>query len=87
MFDFMYQYYPAFIDGTAQTIIISLIGGFSGTILGVVLVLFRMSKVKFLRGFARAYIAIVRGTPAMIQVMLIYYTLSKCSDSYFRLKP
>jgi His/Glu/Gln/Arg/opine family amino acid ABC transporter permease subunit len=80
MFDFMYQYYPAFIDGTAQTIIISLIGGFRGTILGVVLVLFRMSKVKFLRGFARVYIAIVRGTPAMIQVMLIYYTLSKCIE-------
>lgn len=80
MFDFMYQYYPAFIDGTAQTIIISLIGGFIGTILGLVLVLFRMSKVKFLRGFARVYIAIVRGMPAMIQVMLIYYTLSKCIE-------
>lgn len=37
----------------------------------------RMSDFKVLSWLARCYVSIVRGTPAMIQVMLIYYSLSK----------
>lgn len=77
MFDFLGKYYPAFVDGTAQTILISLIGGLIGMVLGLMLVLCRMSKNPILTGIARVYIAVIRGTPAMIQVMLLYYTLSK----------
>lgn len=77
MFDFLAKYYPAFIDGTAQTILISLLGGIIGMLLGILLVLARLSKNPVLSLFARCYIAVIRGTPAMIQVMLLYYTLSK----------
>lgn len=77
MFGFLKQYYPVFIEGTAQTILISIIGILIGILLGLVFVLMRQSKLKVLEYLARIYIAIVRGTPAMIQVMLIYYTLSK----------
>ncbi|MFT8670007.1 amino acid ABC transporter permease [Liquorilactobacillus hordei] len=76
MFDFLKQYYPVFFEGTAQTILISIIGIVIGILLGLVFVMFRLSKIKVLSYIARVYIAIVRGTPAMIQVMLIYYTLS-----------
>ncbi|KRL07237.1 amino acid ABC transporter permease [Liquorilactobacillus hordei DSM 19519] len=65
-----------FFEGTAQTILISIIGIVIGILLGLVFVMFRLSKIKVLSYIARVYIAIVRGTPAMIQVMLIYYTLS-----------
>jgi polar amino acid transport system permease protein/polar amino acid transport system substrate-binding protein len=77
MFDFMKQYYPVFIEGTAQTIIISIIGILIGILLGLIFVMMRLSKFKLFEYLARVYIAIVRGTPSMIQVMLIYYTLSK----------
>nr|WP_054755852.1 amino acid ABC transporter permease [Liquorilactobacillus satsumensis] len=77
MFDFLKQYYPVFVEGTAQTIIISIIGILIGILLGLIFVMMRLSKIKVLSYIARVYIAIVRGTPAMIQVMLIYYTLSK----------
>ncbi|MFT9457599.1 MAG: amino acid ABC transporter permease [Liquorilactobacillus hordei] len=76
MFDFLKQYYPVFLEGTAQTILISIIGIVIGILLGLIFVMFRLSKIKVLSYIARVYIAIVRGTPAMIQVMLIYYTLS-----------
>lgn len=77
MFDFMKQYYPVFIEGTAQTILISVIGVLIGILLGLFFVMMRLSKLKVFEYIARIYIAIVRGTPSMIQVMLIYYTLSK----------
>ncbi|WP_461239963.1 amino acid ABC transporter permease [Paucilactobacillus sp. N302-9] len=77
MFDFLGKYYPLFLDGTALTIIISIIGVFLGIVLGLLIVMLRLSKVSLFQWIARLYIAIVRGTPSMIQVMLIYYTLSK----------
>ncbi|WP_034994693.1 amino acid ABC transporter permease [Liquorilactobacillus vini] len=77
MFGFMKQYYPVFLEGTAQTIIISIIGILIGILLGLLFVMMRLSKLKVFEYLARVYIAIVRGTPSMIQVMLIYYTLSK----------
>lgn len=80
MFNFLEKYYPLFLQGTAQTIIISLIGIAFGILLGFIVVMMRMSRLKVLSGIARVYIAIVRGTPAMIQVMLIYYTLAQFLD-------
>lgn len=77
MFSFLGQYYPLFLDGTALTIIISIIGVALGIILGLIMVLMRLSHLKVLQWISRLYISIVRGTPSMIQVMLIYYTLSK----------
>lgn len=77
MFDFLGQYWPLFLEGTAQTMIISIIGVIIGFLIGLLMVLMRMSKVKPISWIARAYIAIVRGTPSMIQVMLIYYLLAR----------
>lgn len=76
MFDFLGHYYPMFIDGTVLTIIISIIGVLIGIALGLLIVLMRLSKVKVFQWFAKIYVAIVRGTPSMIQVMLTYYVLS-----------
>ena len=77
MFDFLGRYYPAFLEGTAQTIIISIIASIIGILIGLLLVLMRISDNKILETISRVYISIVRGTPSMIQVMLIYYSLSK----------
>lgn len=77
MFSFLYRYYPVFIQGTIQTILISIIGILIGILLGLFFVILRRSRVKLLQYLAKIYIAVVRGTPSMIQVMLIYYGLSK----------
>ena len=77
MFDFLGHYYQLFLQGTGLTIIISVIGIVIGICLGLVLVLLRRYKLKILQYIARIYVSIVRGTPSMIQVMLIYYSISK----------
>lgn len=80
MFAFLHHYYPVFVQGTAQTILISFIGILIGIGLGLCFVSLRRSKYRLFQYVARLYIAIVRGTPSMIQVMLIYYGLSKMID-------
>lgn len=76
MFNFLSKYYPVFFQGTGITIIISLIGISLGILIGLLVVICNRSNVFFLELISKIYIAVVRGTPAMIQVMLIYYIVS-----------
>lgn len=77
MFDFLGHYWPMFLQGTLQTLLISVIGVIIGFLVGLLMTLMRMSNLKIISWIARIYISIVRGTPSMIQVMLVYYFLSK----------
>ena len=77
MFDFLGHYWPMFLQGTLQTLLISIIGVIIGFLVGLLMTLMRMSSVKPVSWIARIYVSIVRGTPSMIQVMLVYYFLSK----------
>lgn len=66
-----------FLQGTLQTLLISVIGVIIGFLIGLLMTLMRMSRIKVISWIARIYVSVVRGTPSMIQVMLIYYLLSK----------
>lgn len=77
MFDFLGHYWPMFLQGTLQTLLISVIGVIIGFLIGLLMTLMRMSRIKVISWIARIYVSVVRGTPSMIQVMLIYYLLSK----------
>lgn len=76
-FDFLSKYWPMFLQGSELTLVISIIGVVIGFLIGLLLVLMRMSSLKILNWIAGIYVSIVRGTPSMIQVLLIYYILSK----------
>lgn len=74
------KYYPLFLEGTGLTIVITIIGSVFGILLGLLFVSLRLSKVKVLSAIGRIYISVVRGTPSMVQVMLIYYALARSMD-------
>ena len=76
-FSFLGKYWPMFLQGSELTLVISVIGVVIGFLIGLLLVLMRMSKVKVLNWIAAIYVSIVRVTPSMIQVLLVYYILSK----------
>ena len=76
-FSFLGKYWPMFLQGSELTLVISVIGDVIGFLIGLLLVLMRMSKIKVLNWIAGIYVSIVRGTPSMIQVLLVYYILSK----------
>ncbi|MBU6134152.1 amino acid ABC transporter permease [Clostridium tertium] len=67
-----------FYTGIKWTILISLLSVLFGVIFGALLTLmkrskFKIGKVKPLSIVATAYIEIIRGTPMLLQIMLVYY--------------
>lgn len=65
--------YLLILDGLKLTILISLFSALLGTILGGVVCYMRMSGNRFLSGAAAAYISLLRGTPVLVLLMIIYY--------------
>lgn len=66
-----------FLQGTAVTIVLSLITVMIGSLLGFLLTLMRRSHFKALSAFSKAYSLIVRGTPMLVQLYLWLYALPK----------
>lgn len=61
--------------------------------LGLVVTLLRRSRLRLVRGITKVYISIMRGTPLMLQLMVVYYGpfylskwISKTFDMTFRLR-
>lgn len=65
--------YLLILDGLQTTALISVLATLLGTLLGALVCWLRMSAKPLLRWPARVYIAILRGTPVLVVLMLIYY--------------
>ncbi len=76
-FDWAVTWYalPYMLQGALVTIEISGLAMLFGSVIGVVLGLLVLSHVTPLRLLTRAYIYFVRGTPALVQVFLVYFAL------------
>jgi|SRR5512145_976239 len=67
--------YRTVCEGLWVTIVISFLGLFFGTIMGAVLCSLRLSKISVLRTTARLLIAVLRGSPVLLLLMLLYYVV------------
>ncbi len=72
---FFTKYYKYFLNGTLMTLAISFFGVIFGAIVGVLLSLMKLSNNRIARSFSSAYIEVVRGTPLLVQIYLVYYGL------------
>ncbi|MFY0542572.1 amino acid ABC transporter permease [Brevibacillus sp. H7] len=54
---------------------LSLISFFIGLIIAILTALARISSIKPLQGLARAYVSLIRGTPLLVQLFIIFYGL------------
>ncbi len=59
-------------QGLLMTLILAFLAVFLGAILAVVPALMRMSEQKVLKMIATTYVEVIRGTPMLVQVLLIY---------------
>ncbi|WP_127532797.1 amino acid ABC transporter permease [Paenibacillus kobensis] len=75
-FSFLSEYWPQFMHGAWLTLQLSFFGVLFGTALGIVIALLRISKIGIVRFIATVYIEIVRGTPMLVQIVIIYYGLT-----------
>lgn len=67
--------YMLIINGLCITILISILSALLGTLFGGLICFLRMSKHHLLAGFARIYINLLRGTPVLVLLMIIYYVV------------
>ena len=69
------KYLPLLLRGAVVTVWISVLAMMLAVVAGLVIVLARLYGVAPLRWAARAYVEVMRGTPLLIQLFLIYYGL------------
>lgn len=74
-FSFLGEYGNYFIEGTLNTLIIAAIGVLAGTIIGIILALLKLSKLKIFKIIASIYIEVFRGTPILVQLYIIYFAI------------
>ncbi len=67
--------YLLFLDGIGITIKVSLLAVVLGIVIGMVIALFNLSNSKFLRGIGNVYTDVIRGTPSVTQLMIIYFVV------------
>ena len=69
------KYSGLFVEGIGVTLLLSVITVAIGVILGSLLSLLKMSRVKPLSWLATIYIEIIRGTPLLLQLYLFYFVV------------
>ncbi len=81
------EYYPSFLEGIKVTLILSLTGTIIGLFLGLGLAMLRTLRPKDEKNllfkilkyigfyFSKIYVTLFRGTPMMVQAVIIYYGL------------
>ncbi|EOZ4506087.1 ABC transporter permease subunit [Staphylococcus aureus] len=73
---FISKYGSFFLKGIKITILISLIGVALGSILGAFVALMKLSKIKIISWIASIYIEILRGTPMLVQVFIVFFGIT-----------
>ena len=69
------KYNDIFMAGAKITIIISFLSCFFGLFLGVILAFMKISGVKILQAVAAVYVEVIRGTPVLVQISLVFFGL------------
>ena len=74
------KYWPLFLEGTTTTVLLSFFSVIVGVGCGTLMALARLSSNKFLSKAAKVYIDIIRGTPLLVQLYLVYFGLATVLD-------
>lgn len=67
--------YLHILDGLKVTLLISILAALFGTLVGGLICYLRMSKNNLLSTLAKLYISLLRGTPVLVLLMIIYYVV------------
>jgi cystine transport system permease protein len=73
---------PFLLEAAVTTVILAVGSMILGLILGVFTALARISKNKILYSVSSAYVSIIRGTPLLVQIYVIYYGLPQIGISF-----
>lgn len=71
-----WQYKSFYATGVGYTLLLSALGVIFGVIIGLIICWFRLHDAAILRWIGTAYVELIRGTPMLVQLMIIYYGLA-----------
>ncbi len=75
-FSIIMEYLPYFPKAALITLEVTALGILLGLVFGLITAFLRISKYKIIQYPARIYIFLVRGTPLLLQLFLIYYGMA-----------
>ncbi len=64
-----------FASGLGYTLLISFVAVVLGLVIGILAAFGKLSKIKPVRWIASLYVDVIRGTPTMVQLMIIYFVI------------
>lgn len=76
--------FPVLMSGLKITLLVTMVSVFFGIIIGLFVSLAKLSKLFFLKWPAVTYIDCVRGTPLLVQILLIHYCIPPVLTELFR---
>ncbi len=72
-FSFLPEYLPYFLNGAVSTVAIAFFTVILGVCIGIVIALMRLARNPVLRFVSTAYVEIIRGTPVLVQILIIFF--------------
>ena len=74
-FSFLEKYWPYYLIGAKNTILLAVLAVVIGVLIGILLAICRVGKNRPLKFLSSAYVEFIRGTPLLVQLFIIYYGL------------
>ena len=75
LFEIAATYKSMLIEGVEITIIMSVLTIIFGVIFGIIMTFMKISRFKILNLIANVYVEVIRGTPVLVQIAIIFYGL------------
>ena len=85
IWDILITKFPAFMEGVEITLQLAFFTVLFGSLLGLVVAVCRRTRLLPLRWLMNAYVAFIRGTPLMVQVLLVVYGLPQLGIRFPRM--
>ncbi|WP_312112244.1 amino acid ABC transporter permease [Brevibacillus reuszeri] len=76
MVDILVSSYPLFLKAAWLTLQLTAVALVLGCIVGLIIAFFRISSSKPLNYFAHTYITVIRGTPLIVQIAILYFGIA-----------
>lgn len=76
IFTIAYEFRHYYAKGIGYTLMLSALGVIFGFLIGLIITLVRMSPITILRWIGTAYVEVLRGTPMLVQLMIMHYGLA-----------
>ncbi len=75
-FEFLLDSLPKLLDGLQVTFLLTIVAILAGFLIGVTLALGRIYGNKIISGICIGFIEVIRGTPLLVQLFIIYFGLA-----------